>query len=103
MGVKCAVCTQSMEFYRRLVTSRDQSGSKTAIIAVGRDSRTDLTDHLLHHGVKVDYTAHVEPDSGFRPRLTPTLLLIDRARRVLNVWNGKLSAESEERVLSSVR
>jgi thioredoxin-related protein len=102
LNSKCQFCTDSLPFYRRLVSYRGEVKAKIAVVALTLEEPETLRKHLVAHGVEVDQVASVAEDT-FRLRSVPTIILVDRKARVLNVWTGRLASENESTVFDAVR
>jgi thioredoxin-related protein len=100
---QCHFCTESMPFYKRIVDERNQKGSAVkVVVAVPRpEAREEEQKHLTSAGVQND--AMIDVDFGsIKVPGTPTLLLVDKKGKVLNVWVGKLEEDGEEDVIAAL-
>jgi peroxiredoxin len=92
VSTTCHFCTESAGFYKKLVEQCKQQHVRT--IAVLPQSPAEAQAYLNGEGVAVD-----EIRQSDLPTLevngTPTLLLIDRAGLVKQVWTGKLPSTKE--------
>ena len=94
----CAFCTQSLPFYAKL--SEDGAASGTALVGVSSEP-TDVTrKYLESSGVRV--TSVVSQTKG-GPAGTPTLVLVDRAGKVVDAWVGRQDAAGEAKVVAAVK
>jgi hypothetical protein len=91
----CRYCEASAGFYRRLRNQR--SGSQPRMLALVPGDKTDIARYLSEQGVQFDDIINASL-SDINVSLTPTLLLIDRAGIVTNVWVGKLDSSKETEV-----
>ena len=99
----CSFCTQSLPFYRSLVTRRDSGKAPLRIVAVvARKGQIEDEQRILEEaGIHVDALLPADlAELGISG--TPTLILVDRRGEVMEVWPGKLSEEREIRVLQSL-
>ena len=97
ISTTCHFCLDSAPFYRKLGSmERD-----TKIVAILPQSVSEGAQYLGSEGVRVDEVKHVALNSvGVRG--TPTLLLVNNAGVVTNVWIGKLQPAEETQVLSAI-
>lgn len=95
----CQFCTDSAEFYQRLMQER-RSGIR--VIAVLPQDMHNASEYLHGLSVHVDKVIHA-PLSVIDVRGTPTLLLIDKRGIVKKSWIGKLPADKEIEVIAAIR
>ncbi len=92
----CRYCNESAPFYRRLWQQR--SGSEPRMIAVVPGDKAEVDKYLNELGVAVDGIVNASL-ADIQVAATPTLVLVDRAGRVSNVWVGKLDSNKENEVI----
>jgi hypothetical protein len=102
MASTCHFCTDSMGFYRELVELKQNRWPALDVVAASRENMLVLTRYLQQHELKVDRAVHIPHDSGFKVTLTPTLMLLDAAGRVLQIWVGRLSKDNERAAIAVV-
>lgn len=94
----CRFCTDSADFYRRLVQERTAKGGPRliAVLPQGVDKGKAYVDKL---GVAVD---EVKQSSlaAIGVMGTPTLILVDKTGKAIDSWVGQLPAHKEAEVLS---
>jgi thioredoxin-related protein len=99
VSTTCHYCTDSADFYRKLVEACKQRHVHT--IAVLPQAPAEAQAYLGGEGVSVD-----EIKQSDLPTLevngTPTLLLVDHAGVVKRVWVGKLPSTKEEDVVTTL-
>jgi hypothetical protein len=103
MKSDCPYCTASSPFYRRILeeqTSR-QARERVRIVFVAADSDNQFDKYLAANDLPADSPIRV-PFSHLRIRGTPTLLLVNRSGRVESIWEGQVSASTEDEVLETV-
>ncbi len=91
----CHFCTDSAPFFQRISKTRPTS---TKILAVLPQTVEESRKYLDQVGVRVDDVKQA-PLDAIKVTGTPTLLLVDKAGTVTDVWIGKLSADGEAEVL----
>jgi hypothetical protein len=96
----CSICQSSIGFYRRLSDHVRRDRSVHLFITSPADRKRATQDWLLEN--QVSFEADVIPID--RPWLkgyavTPTLMIVNRAREVTDIILGKLSPEDEWKVL----
>lgn len=101
MRAGCEFVERSMPFYRRLAELRARGATRVAMVAVSPDSDDMLRTLLRIHAVDVPRAALV-PLKSLKLTGTPMLLLVDRRRRVLRLWDGSLSPSGEADVLQAI-
>ena len=97
----CHYCTESAEFYQRLLRER-AGGRKIRVIAVLPQKVNDASSYLASLGVRVDKVVQA-PLDAVDVRGTPTLLLVNKKGVVTKSWVGRLPAARETEVISVVR
>jgi hypothetical protein len=96
----CHYCTESMGFYKRLVTT---SPRRARVVVMGMEEQRTLDGYLSNNGLRPDQVISVAPGS-LPMRATPTLVLVSSDAKVQRVWVGKLRSDSDENdVINSTR
>lgn len=98
----CHFCQDSLPFYRQLSDARARHPNPALrVVAASTDSHDALSAYLQLKGVRVDQVSTIESGTLKVPG-TPTLLLVDQAGRILNIWRGKLPDRQEKEVLRTL-
>ncbi|MGH9453840.1 MAG: TlpA family protein disulfide reductase [Candidatus Acidiferrum sp.] len=97
ISTTCHFCKDSIPFYRKL----GASGADVKMVAVLPQSVSEGKAYLSGEGVRVDGVRQV-PLNKLGVRGTPTLLLVDEAGVVTDVWVGKLQPDQENQVLTAI-
>lgn len=98
LSSNCRYCTQSVEFYQKLVLKR-QNGEQLRIIALFPHSVELGRRYLADHNVYVDDVKEVSmPQLG--TYFTPTIILVDSGGKIVNSWVGKLQPDKENEIMS---
>jgi hypothetical protein len=95
----CHFCTESGPFFRRI---QNESGKAVKLLAVLPQPTADARQYLDDLGVHVDDVRQAPLDS-LGIAATPTLLLVNGAGTVTDVWEGVLSKDQEDSVLAAAR
>jgi hypothetical protein len=98
----CHFCTESMPFYDTLVRTRNARKANVALIALSREAPADLQAYLGAHGVALDRALSTAGRTDLKFFGTPTLVLLNRAGAVQQVWVGALRPDAERQVLRVV-
>jgi len=93
----CHYCSASMPFYRS-ISERLGRAARIKLVAVSDEEPGILTDYLNANGLRVDVPVQFQG----RSRGTPTVVLVDNAGRVRNVWIGQQPKEGEQRVMAAL-
>ena len=91
----CHYCSESAPFYQQIAEQR----GNTHIIAIFPESVSDSKEYLSNLGVSVDEIKQLSLDS-LEVRGTPTLMLVNNAGLVTDMWIGKLPPSEETEVLN---
>jgi hypothetical protein len=95
----CHYCTESMEFYGKLLHAAQAKGVRVANVSLEDPDRN--RQYFLSHGIAIDMPAPMG-DTGLRVRGTPTLLLVRADGTVVGAWVGKLGEPMEREVLKAI-
>ncbi|HKD79163.1 MAG TPA: redoxin family protein [Candidatus Angelobacter sp.] len=99
VSTTCHYCTESADFYRKLVEQCRQQHVHT--VAVLPQSQAEAQVYLGGEGVTVDEIRQA-PLSELDIAGTPTLVLVDQTGIVKHVWEGKLPSAEEEDVVTTL-
>lgn len=97
----CKYCSASVPFYRRVVDRRKASANKVQLVAAIWKNDVDADEYLRSKQLTFDSTVTLD-EASLNISATPTLILADRAGKVMNMWVGRLPAEREREVLDAV-
>jgi hypothetical protein len=97
ISTACHFCKDSLPFYRKL----DTPAAGVKMVAVLPQPVTEARQYLDNAGVHVDDIRQIAL-SKIGVRATPTLLLVNDAGIVTDVWVGRLEPEKETQVLSAI-
>jgi hypothetical protein len=97
ISTTCHYCKDSVPFYHTLTTA----GANVKIVAVLPQSVTEGQQYLSNGGVRVDDVKQV-PLNSLGVTGTPTLMLVNDAGVVTDMWVGKLQPDQETKVLAAV-
>lgn len=95
----CVYCTRSLPFYRELVAKRSTDIASTRLVAVGVESKDQLSKYLESNGLKVDEVLSIG-NGSIKQTGTPAILLVDRSRTVKGFWGGLLAPDKEREVFA---
>jgi hypothetical protein len=96
----CKFCTENMPFYQRLAARRADAPD-IRLVAVTAEPVSTTRDYLKQHAVTFDDVVQVRPEN-LRIRGTPTLALVDKERKVLELWQGLVEEDREPVVMRAV-
>lgn len=100
ISTQCLYCKESTKFYREV---SHLIHGKVETIAVLPETRGESARFLKDNDISIDHIISASPrDMGVRE--TPTLILMDKAGRVQDIWTGELGPERQrdlERVVLS--
>jgi hypothetical protein len=101
----CHFCSDSMPFYLRISTLRPAESGAFRLLAVtpmGRETSAESRQYFVEHGVPVDGIVQM-PFGKLGIAGTPTLALLDRSRRVVKVWTGRVSSDTENEIIATIQ
>lgn len=100
LSTTCHFCTESAEFYERLVRQNAERGaSRARLIAVFPQPVEETQRYLNERRIAVDEIKQ-SGLSRINVNGTPTLILVDNTGAVAASWIGKLPPEKESEVLA---
>lgn len=99
LSTTCKYCSASAQFYQRVAQT---ASSNTKLVAVLPQTREESQQYLTALQLVIEDIQQVSP-SSLGVRVTPTLILVDRAGSVRDSWAGQLPHEKEEEVLAAIR
>jgi thiol-disulfide isomerase/thioredoxin len=95
----CGACQKAEPYFTQLFA--ELNGRADVVVVGGRETADE--DAAFARALGLGEAAfHVAPD-GLRVRVTPTLVLVDRAGRVLDAWEGIGPVEKQTSITSAVR
>lgn len=99
ISTRCHFCTDSAPFFKRIDNERPKD---VRLLAVLPQAVEESRKYLDGEGVHVDEVRQAALQS-IGVAGTPTLLLVDAAGKVADVWRGKLQPDDEEKVIAALR
>jgi hypothetical protein len=100
LSTGCHFCSESADFYKRLVPSAASNG--VPVLAVLPQPASDGRSYLETLGVTVPEVVQSQL-SAVDVSGTPTVLLVDNQGRIRKAWVGKLGPEQEQQVMEGLR
>jgi peroxiredoxin len=98
LSTTCHFCSESAEFYRRLVPTAESHGA--SVFAVLPQSLAASQRYLKALGVSVPQILQ-SPLESIDVAGTPTLLVVDARGKIRKAWIGKLSGEREREIMET--
>lgn len=99
LSTNCKYCSASAGFYQRLAQA---ASANTKLVAVLPQSREESQQYLAALKLPIENIQQASP-AALGIRGTPTLILVNSAGSVTNLWVGQLPHDKEEEVLAAVR
>ncbi|HEX8288017.1 MAG TPA: hypothetical protein VF556_08480 [Pyrinomonadaceae bacterium] len=78
LSTECSYCTQSLEFYKKLVGSINQDSKKLQVLALFSQSPTQVDNYLLKHQFSGISTISNVNYQQLEIPVTPSIILLDR-------------------------
>jgi hypothetical protein len=101
LSSQCAYCTESMRFYRELLSKRLPRSTVRFVTGCIEPLET-CTDYLRAHRVTMDEVVSLPATRDGLFSRTPMLILLDRRGRVMSVWIGQQSPASERAITATL-
>jgi hypothetical protein len=97
----CHFCTESAPFYQRLVKETAERGN-VHLVAVLPQEIPEAKQYLEEIKVPIDDVKQASPTT-LGVGGTPTLILVNEAGAVVDVWEGRLPVNEESKVLNRLQ
>ena len=101
LSTACAFCEASVPFYQSLVQLDDVVEGRVRLVVASFQGVEEMRAYLDDHDLRILDIAEVEANE-IPIRVTPTLLLVDRAGVVTASWAGRLPASRELEVKAAI-
>lgn len=102
LNVECRYCTSSVPFYNSLAEARRQNANQFNMIAAFVNKDEGLVKRYAdEQQLSVQTITGINLDK-LGINMTPTLILVDSAGKVLDSWRGALQADSEREVFEAL-
>jgi len=103
LNVDCRYCSRSVSFYNSLAEARRQENANNIDIVAAfiNNDATLVKSYAEQKQLLVHTISGVDLDQ-LGVHMTPTLILIDDAGRILDSWRGELQADGEREVFAAL-
>lgn len=102
LNVDCRYCSRSVPFYNSLADARQENAGKFNIVAAFINKDPWLVQSYAEaKQLSVQTIAGVDLEK-LGVHMTPTIILVDSAGRVLDSWRGELQQDDEREVFDSL-
>jgi len=102
LNVDCRYCSRSVPFYNWLAEARQENASRFNIVGafINKDAAL-VKSYAEEKQLSIPVIAGVDLDK-FGVHMTPTLILVDSAGKVLDSWRGALQPDGEREVFEAL-
>jgi thioredoxin-related protein len=101
LSTSCHFCNESVPFYKKLAKTVNLRKNKINLVAVFREDKIFVENYFSKHNLQIATISDVDFDeidiSG-----TPTVMLFDEQKEIVETWRGRLDTAKEEEVLSTI-
>ena len=102
LNVDCRYCSRSVPFYNSLAEARQENSGQFNIIAAFINKDAGLVNSYAEEKqLAVHAIAGVDLDK-LGVHMTPTLVLVDSAGKILDSWRGELQPDGEREVFAAI-
>lgn len=98
---QCRFCEESMPFYRTLYSLQKDARLSATMVAVFPDNASEVNELLTKESLPIPAIPGISAAS-LKASGTPTLILVDRNRRVIRTWVGELDSAGRNSVLETL-
>jgi len=102
LNVDCRYCTRSVSFYNALAEARQENAGQFNLVAAFINKDPELVkSYVEQKGLSVQAIPGIDLDN-LGVHMTPTLILVDSAGKVLDSWRGELQPEGERELFAAL-
>ncbi len=101
LSSRCGFCTQSMPFYKQLTEIQRENKKTTRVIAIFSEEEEEVKPYIEQHQLYVDTLSNIDFKT-LKVSSTPTIILVDTGGTIIDFWVGRLSKDTEQRVLTAI-
>jgi thioredoxin-related protein len=100
LSTSCKFCNESVPFYKKLAKNISLAEKNLNLVSIFREDKIFVENYLSKYDLQIATISSVDFNeidvSG-----TPTLILMDEQKRIVETWRGRLDTAQEE-VLSMI-
>lgn len=102
LNVDCRYCTKSIPFYNSVAEARQQNAGQFNLVAAFINTDPELVkSYVEEKQLSIQAIPGVDFDK-LGVQMTPTLILVDSAGKVLDSWRGELQPDAEREVFAAL-
>src|SRR6185369_633438 len=102
LNVDCRFCAKSVPFYNSLAEARQENAGQFNLVAAFINNDPELVkSYVEQKGLSVPAIPGVDLDK-LGVHMTPTLILVDSAGKVLDSWRGELQPDGERELFATL-
>ena len=102
LNVDCRYCTRSVPFYNSLAQAKQENGGQFNLVAAFINKDPELVkSYVEQKGLSIQAIPGVDLDR-IGVHMTPTLILVDSAGKVLDSWRGELQPDGERELFAAL-
>ena len=102
LNVDCRYCTRSVPFYNSVAEARRENAGQFNLVAAFINKDPELVkSYVEQKGLSVQAIPGVDLDN-LGVHMTPTLILVDSAGKVLDSWRGELQPDGERELFAAL-
>ncbi|MGI8467250.1 MAG: peroxiredoxin family protein [Pyrinomonadaceae bacterium] len=97
LNTDCKYCNASVDFYKRLANTKYDTNSKQ-LVALFLQPKEIVDKYISEKAFPIRSISSVSFEK-LKAGVTPTIVAIDKQRRIIRAWFGKLPPDKEQEVL----
>ena len=102
LNVDCRYCSRSVPFYNSLAEAKQENAGQFNLVAAFINKDPELVkSYVEQKGLSVQAIPGVDLDK-LGVHMTPTLILVDSAGKVLDSWRGELQPDGERELFATL-
>jgi len=102
LNVDCRYCTKSVPFYNSMVEAKQENTGQFNIVAAFINKDPELVKSYVEEKRLSVYAIPGVDFDKLGVQMTPTLILVDSAGKVLDSWRGELQPDGEREVFAAL-
>ena len=102
LSTHCGFCQDSVPFYQKLAAFKNSSPARVRLATVMSEPKEEIEAYLKKQGIASDAVFSM-PVSQIGVKGTPTLLLLDGQKKLIESWVGKLNSQEESEVIAHLQ
>lgn len=97
LDARCRYCAEDAPYYKAIASRLGANVRKYQVVALFSNPRIEAEDFMRRHGLTFQFR-HAVDFRAIRVNSTPTLIVTDRAGRIVRFWVGRIGSAQEREI-----